>query len=295
MEMKIRTLASDEWTTLGRFIHASTNAWYQKNLGRDCFPPQNPEACQIFPEVYETLDPGCCLVAEIDGQLAGSCFYHPRETHISLGIMNVAANFSGHGVARALLTEIINIAGEQPLHLVSSALNLDSYSLYTRAGFHPTAIYQDMIFPEIPDIPHPNTRKATFADLPAIIALEEKLTGLRREKDYRHFLENAAGIWHGSVSFRDDQLTGVLFSVNHPASAMLGPGLISNDEDALSLVGAELKNFNTSPLFLAPAHRVEFIAKLYQLGARNGELHFSQVLGDSPPSRGGVMPTFMPE
>ena len=293
--MTIRPLQPHEWNELAQLIHSSTNTWYQKNLNRDCFPPDQPDACRIFPEVYEALDPGCCLIAEIDGQIAGSCFYHPRDTHVSLGIMNASPDFAGQGVAKALLVEIIKRAGDKPVRLVSSALNLDSYSLYTRAGFRPTAIYQDLIFPDLPEIPHPNTRPATITDLPAIVTLEKELTGLSREKDYRHFLENAAGIWHGSVSEKAGQLTGFLFSVNHPGSAMLGPGVMINDDDALSLIGAEMQRFESSPLFLAPTDRPALISKLYQLGARNCEIHFSQVLGASQPASGVVMPTFMPE
>ena len=68
--MTIRPLQPHEWNELAQLIHSSTNTWYQKNLNRDCFPPDQPDACRIFPEVYEALDPGCCLIAEIDGQIA---------------------------------------------------------------------------------------------------------------------------------------------------------------------------------------------------------------------------------
>lgn len=279
-------------------IHQSTNDWYQKNLGRDCFPPDKPDSCLIFPEVYESLDPGCCLIAEIDKKIAGSCFYHPRETHVSLGIMNASSRFAGQGVARTLLNEVIARAGKKPIRLVSSALNLDSYSLYTRKGFKPTAIYQDMFFPELPEIKTSSCRPATLADLPAITELEERLTGLRRDKDYQHMLQNKAEIWQGSVSTSSNgsgEITGFLFSINHPGSAMLGPGIMNNDHDALSLIGSELKRFSSSPLFLAPANRPTLMAQLYQLGARNCELHLSQVLGNLPQAQGVVMPTFLPE
>ena len=36
------------------------------------------EDVELFCRVYEDLDPGCCVLAESDGQLLGSCFYHPR-------------------------------------------------------------------------------------------------------------------------------------------------------------------------------------------------------------------------
>ena len=103
--MRIRELHSDEWMAVAELIHVSTNAWYEANLNRSIFQRDDASGCLVFPEVYEALDPGCCLVAEEeDGRLMGSCFYHPRETHVSLGIMNAHPDFAGRGVARALLS-----------------------------------------------------------------------------------------------------------------------------------------------------------------------------------------------
>ena len=104
---------------------------YEKNLNRSCFPGSDPMVCRIFPETYEALDPGCCLVAESGGKLIGSCFYHPRESHVAIGIMNAAQGSTGKGVAKALLDEVIRRAGDLPIRLVSSAMNLDSlFTLY---------------------------------------------------------------------------------------------------------------------------------------------------------------------
>src|SRR4029450_1138689 len=108
-----------------------------------------------FYEVYSALEPGCAVVAENTrtGRLMGSCFYHPRKHHVSLGIMNVHPNYFGGGVARALLQHIIDYTerrGCKALRLTSSALNLDSFSLYNRAGFVPRYAYQDM-FLKVPE------------------------------------------------------------------------------------------------------------------------------------------------
>ena len=296
--MKIRTLRIDEWDQLAGLIFHSTNDWYQKNLNRGCFGGDNPLVCRIFPEVYEALDPGCCLVAEIDGTLAGSCFYHPRDTHFSLGIMNADPAFSGRGVARALLQEIIKRAGDKPVRLVSSALNLDSYSLYTRAGFRPLAIYQDMIVPAEVKLPpiSKKVRNATLSDLPAILALEEDVSGISREKDWRYFLSDSSSTWRGFVFETDGQMTGLLFSVNHPGSRMLGPGVMRDSDAAFELIIAQLAGFgDETPLFLVPANETTLIQNLYQLGARNCEIHLSQVLGEASPPSAITMPTFMPE
>jgi GNAT superfamily N-acetyltransferase len=296
--VKIRTLQTTEWDQLARLIFNSTNNWYQKNLNRKCFGGSDPLICRIFPEVYETLDPGCCLLAEIDGVIAGSCFYHPRKTHFSVGIMNADPAFAGRGVARTLLQEIIKRAGKKPVRLVSSALNLDSYSLYTRAKFRPLAIYQDMIIPAeaaLPPVPS-NVRAAKLSDLPAILALEDKVSEISREKDWHYFLSDKSSMWRGFVYETDGELTGFLFSINHPGSRMLGPGVMLDQKAAFALIIAHLSTFGTAtPIFLVPANETELIQNLYKLGARNCEIHFSQVLGEAQSPRGVTMPTFMPE
>ena len=192
VSMEVRELREEEWGELAELIFRSTNEWYERNLNRGCFGGDDPSICRIFPEVYEALDPGCCLVAEVDGKLAGSCFYHPRETHVSLGIMNVSPGAGGKGAAGKLLGEIIRRAEGKPVRLVSSAMNLDSYSLYTRAGFRPTAVYQDMFFPDGKALPPASDRVRLVEreDIPTLVALEEELAGIRRGRDFEHFVAN---------------------------------------------------------------------------------------------------------
>lgn len=296
--MILRELRADEWDDLARLIFHSTNDWYEKNLNRGCFPGDDPLICRIFPEIYHELDQGCCLVVEIEGKLAGSCFYHLRETHVSLGIMNASPDFAGQGVARTLLEEIIRRAGDKPVRLVSSALNLDSYSLYHRAGFQPLAIYQDMIIPLDKLLPpvSERIRPATIDDLDQILKLEEEISGIRREKDWRYFLDDLTGLWRGMVYEDHDTITGFLFSINHPGSRLLGPGVMRDDEAAFHLITAQLSHFEDHPpVFLVPARETKLTQRLYALGARNLEIHLSQVLGEAMTPAGIVMPTFMPE
>lgn len=291
-------MRDDEWDAVAELIFTSTNGWYEKHLNRSCFGGDDPSVARVFPEVYGALDPGEALVAEVDGVLAGSCFVHPRETHVSLGIMNAAAEFAGRGVARALLAEVICRAEGKPVRLVSSALNLDSYSLYTRVGFVPYALYQDMVFPEGRGLEYPTTgvRQAELADVDAMVALEERVSGIRRGGDFRHFIENAVGIWSVSVVEGSDGLVGFLASVDHPGCRMLGPGVMGNTESALALIAAELKRFGgVSPVFLIPAAERELVARLYAAGARNCELHVAQCLGVAREPSGIVMPSFLPE
>ena len=307
-EIHLRAMARNEWSQVAGLIYVSTNYWYRAN-GRAAIFGGDPDCTELFPQVYEALDPGCCVVAEDGrtGQLAGSCFYHPRPTHVSLGIMNVHPNYFGVGIARRLLQFIIDIAEAQqkPVRLVSSAMNLDSFSLYTRAGFVPRCAYQDMfldapaakIKEALQNMPgHERVRPATLDDVEAIAALEMEINHISRGGDYRYFIENKEGIWHTSVLENNQGgIEGYLVSIAHPGSNILGPGVSHTEGGAAALILSELAQHPAHPVFLVPVECASLVQKMYALGAKNCELHFGQVRGEWTAPNGVVMPTFMPE
>ena len=306
MELTLRAMKREDWSEVSDLIYLSTNYWYETH-GRSPIFTGDPSCTELFCEVYEALDPGCCFVAEHSrtGRLAGSCFYHPRETHVSLGIMNVHPNYFGKGIARQLLTAICDIADSQkkPVRLVSSGMNLDSFSLYTRAGFVPRMLYQDM-FLKVPaegmrcPLPeYARIRPGQLSDLPAIVALEMEIQYISREKDYRFFLENEMGIWHVSVLEKESGgLDGFLCSIAHPASNMFGPGVCRTQKGMAALIYAEWNEHKgRQPVFVIPAECSDLVAEMYGAGAKNCQFHFSQIRGAWQTPAGVVMPTFMPE
>ncbi len=306
---EFRTMGPHEQHDVASLIRESTNSWYEAN-GKAPIFTGDPNATMLFCDVYEALDPGCCLVAvdKETGKIAASCFYHPRSTHVSLGIMNVHPNHFGKGLARQLLDRIVHLSDEQnkPIRLVSSAMNLDSFSLYTRGGFVPRQIFQDMTL-AIPEAGLPErvipgfhrVREACLDDLHDIIQLEHELCCIDREKDHRFFLENAMNIWNVCVIESEDteQIDGVLVSVKHPGSTMLGPGFMRSEEDALALIRYQLDQHHRGgqPVWLVPSSCHSLVSELYGWGAKNCELHFGQTRGKWQESRGVTMPTFMPE
>jgi len=309
IEFELRPMRGDEWNEVAELICLGTNYWYQTH-GMNAIFSSGPESARLFCEVYEALDPGCCVVAvnPLTGSIAGSCFYHPRETHVSLGIMNVHPNYFGAGIASKLLRFVNEFADQnhKPVRLVSSALNLDSFSLYTKAGFVPRTAYQDMFVAvpdsggdfQVPDSEHlGRVRDATVNDIDSMAALEFELNKISREKDYRYFLENESGIWHVSVLENEvGAIDGFLVSVNHPGSNMLGPGVARTSKQSAMLIAKELnQNAGCTPVFLIPVEETELVQLMYQWGARNCEIHFSQVRGPYEKPTGVVMPTFMPE
>src|SRR5262249_44861039 len=192
------------------------------------------------------------------GRLMGSCFYHPRMHHVSLGIMNVHPNYFGAQVGRALLLHIIDFTergGYPALRLTSSAMNLDSFSLYNRAGFVPRCAFQDM-FIKVPvngltqaPAGADKVRPATAPDVPAMAALEMDISGITREEDYRYCITNALGFWSVSVyESPTGNIDGFTISSGHPALNMIGPCLARSYIEAAALIFHDLNHYkNRAP------------------------------------------------
>ena len=306
-EFAIRPMRHEDRSEVAELIYISINHWYQTH-GQAAIFQGGPKVTEVFYDVYEALDPGCGLVAEnkLTGRLMGSCFYHPRPHHISLGIMNVHPNHFGTGAGRALLQFIIDFShrSDKPLRLTQSALNLDSFSLYNKAGFVPRQAYQDM-FIEVPENGLDVTsdgdacvRDGRLEDVQQLAALEKRVSGITREQDYEFMIANELGYWGFSVYECSDsgELLGFLGSCAHPGCTMIGPGVSENGSVAESLLFHRLNAFaGKMAVFLIPVDAENLVQRLYSIGARNCELHFAQVLGDYQPYDGINMPTFMPE
>jgi GNAT superfamily N-acetyltransferase len=306
MQMILRAMTPADKHEVADLIYASINTWY-RNHGCPAIFRGEPQVCDVFYDVYEALDPGHNVVAQHPetGRLMGSCFYHPRKHHVSLGIMTVHPNYAGLGVGRALLQHIIDFteARRQPLRLTQSAINVDSFSLYNKAGFVPRYAYQDMLV-NVPESGIPGevpggerVRDATLADVPAMAELEWQVSNITREPDYRYCIENRLGCWHGSVlENRAGGLDGFLISCSHPAMNMLGPGVARDELSATALLHRELNlHRGRAPVVLIPVDKSQLVRQVYAWGGRNVEMHFCQVLGPMQPFNGVNLPSFLPE
>ena len=303
---QIRAMQAADREEVSRLIFHSTNRYYVSIGREEIFKGDELTTAVIF-DLYAKLDPDQGLVAVDDetNQILGSCFVHPRETHVSLGIMNAHPDHFGRGVARALLQRIVDdaTAAGKPVRLVSSLFNLDSYSLYTRAGFTPFCTFQDMYL-DVPEggLAHEppagvSVRAATLDDVAAMRELEMSVSGISRADDYRYFIGNDDGLWHVSVvEAETGGLDGFLVSCGADAFNMLGPGVALTQGQTAALIHAELnRHAGRMPVFLVPVHCGELVRTLYQWGARNCEMHVAQSHGEAKAPDGIVMPTFLPE
>jgi GNAT superfamily N-acetyltransferase len=309
--MRLAHLQPNQWDEVAQLVHSSLDFWYRKNLNSDRFGTEW-EPFRVFTEIYEALDPGCCLIAlNEDEKIIGSAFYHPRETHIGIGVVTTHPSAGQRGIAKAMLQEIIHLSGGKPLRLVSSAMNLDSFSLYTKLGFVPHATFQDLTLtiPEsgLPDAPTlmqshvgqapSHVRPATPVDAAAMAELEFRLNGIRRQQDYNFFLQNNGNHWRSLIVERNGAIIGFLNACTHPASCLLGPGVSEDAATMCQLVHSllDLHFRGRSVIWLAPVNCPQLVQQAYNWGARNIELHLASTRGHQPTLTGITIPTFMPE
>lgn len=305
----LRPLEANDIPEHADLLYASFNSWYWKHgWGKDYFGC-SPQETSIFYEIYNDLTPGCSIAAfeNETGRMMGSCFYHPREHHVSLGIMSVHPNYGGRGIGRQLVNYILDYTKNndyKSCRLVSSAINMDSFSLYNRSGFIPRVTYHDMVI-NVPNNGYGNERvegeeyirDAAIADIEKMGDLEMEISGIRREIDYRYAIENPRGVLHALV-YENDQKTidGFMISVKHPALNMLGPCVARTEKIAIALIRKEIERFKgTWVLFSIPMEKRNIVEKMYTWNAINVETHLKEVWGEFPGFHGISMPSFLPE
>lgn len=251
----LRPLRYDDVSGYAEMLYSSFNSWYRKHgLDKDYFECGLQET-RIFYDIYNDLTPGCSVAAfsKDTGEIAGASFYHPREYHVSLGIVSVHPDFWGVGVGSSLVHSILKYTKEnnyKSCRLMSSAVNIDSFSLYNRAGFIQRVAYQDMVI-TVPENGITETvkgeelvREAILNDISAVSSLELEVSGISRKMDYRYAIENPRNVLHMTVYENSHKgIDGFMISIKHPALNMLGPCVASSEDVAIALIKKELGRF----------------------------------------------------
>jgi len=306
-DIVLRPILESDKSEYAELLYHSFNVWYRQHGREDDYFKGGPQDTEIFYDVYNDLDPGCCIVAvdKDTKRLMGCCFYHPREYHVSLGVMSVHPDYFGRGIGKQLVDYIVDYAenNKKALRVVSSAVNIDSFSLYNKADILPRYLYHNMII----SVPAKgmnktvdcveNVRSARVADIPAMMELEMEVSGISREKDFHYAIENRRGIFQTSViESNNGSIEGFMISLKHPSLNMIGPGVVLTEEAAIALILHELDRYKgETAILLIPMDRRKIVGKMYECNAKNSETYLFQVRGKFKPFNGVNIPSFLPE
>ncbi len=175
---------------------------------------------------------GTGFVAEEDGAVVGTALcWHQGPRHGSLGLIIVSPDHQGKGIGRRLMHLVLEQLGDRCTLLNATVAG---QPLYESLGFHAIGtIHQHQgILAAAPAPAGLRARRATTADVPAIVALANRGTGMVRDA----LLHRLIDVAEGAVLEQDGAVTG--FSLIRPFGRghVIGPVVTADAACAQALV-----------------------------------------------------------
>jgi hypothetical protein len=235
------------------------------------------------------------LVA-IDGdRIVGSIFYRRRGETVSVGPGTVAPADQGKGIGRALFGAVIDQeGGARSMRIMQDSLNLSSFELLVRIGY---ALGEEVAMFTLPGDfreerePDAAVRSATAEDLAEILAMDRRLFGSDRRRDFE-FLRRFGKVL---VLHSGKAVLGYLAQMPTPGRTMLGPGG-ADEEDSLRrlILHAVGETLGELSLLLPPRGRGQ-VNTLLEAGFRLVGLSNLMYRGEWRPPEGAYAYSLFPE
>jgi GNAT superfamily N-acetyltransferase len=174
-----------------------------------------------------------CLVAEVDGRIAGSNCLDERSAIAGVGPITVDAQIQNRGIGRRLMESALDRARQQGVagvRLVQAAFHNRSLSLYTTLGFdvrEPLSCMQGRTLQR--SVPGCSIRAATAGDLAACKALSYQVHGFDRNRELAEAVERGTA----TVVERDSRITGYASSL-----ALFGHATAETNIDLQALIAS---------------------------------------------------------
>lgn len=216
------------------------------------FPPDVPDAAhgvRLITQLF--LHPGFyCVVAEVDGAVAGSNCLDERNSIAGIGPITIDPKAQNAGVGRRLMGAVLDRARERNapgVRLVQAAFHNRSLSLYTKLGFEVREPLSVMQGPAIrKNVEGYAVRKAAVADLDACNRLALRVHGHHRGGE----LADAMGQSTATVVEHGGRISGYASSI-----AFFGHAVAETNADLQALIAAA--DGFPGPGFLMPSRNGE--------------------------------------
>jgi len=199
------------------------------------FPPDLPEpgaAVGLLTMMFS--HPGFyCVVAELDGRIAGSNCLDERSAITGVGPITIDTKAQNRGIGRALMRAVMDRSresGRPGIRLVQAAFHNRSLSLYTKLGFDPVEPLSVMQgTPLKKRIEGFVVRPATAADLEACNRLCQNVHGHHRGGELADALQQGRAM----VVERGGRITGYT-----SGTAFFGHSVAETNSDLQALIAA---------------------------------------------------------
>jgi N-acetylglutamate synthase-like GNAT family acetyltransferase len=226
------------------------------------------------------------VVAEVDGQIAGSNFLWKSEVVAGIGPITVDPDVQNSAVGRRLMEDVLHHGEERgfaSIRLVQAAYHSRSLSLYTKLGFDTREPLSVMSGPALNvRIPNYVVRPATETDLDACNALCFRVHGHRRSSDLLDGITQGAA----TVVEHDGRITGYAAGIH-----FLGHAVGESNEELKALIGAATEI--PHPGFLLPTRNSELFRWCLEKGLRVVQPMTLMSRGMYNESRGAFLPSIV--
>jgi GNAT superfamily N-acetyltransferase len=173
------------------------------------FPPDFPSpevAIGVLSMMF--LHPGFyCVVAELDGRIAGSNCLDERSPVAGIGPITIDPAVQNRGIGRRLMMEVMDRVKERAypgVRLLQTTFHNRSLSLYTKLGFHPRELVVAMQGPALrKEIPGCLVRPAKPEDLEACNRVCQAVHGHDRGGELKDGIAQGTAVVverHGEIS-----------------------------------------------------------------------------------------------
>jgi len=262
-------------------------AFYKINTDHN-FPPDLPEPARgvgLLSQLFS--NPGFyCVVAEVDGRLAGSNCLDERGAIAGLGPITVDPRTQNRGVGRQLMDAVLEHAREREfagVRLVQAAFHNRSLSLYSMLGFE---VREPLSVMQGPAIRKTYTgfsvRAAKAADVEACNGVAMRVHGHHRGGE----LADAVGQGTATLVERHGRITGYASSL-----AFFGHAAAESNADLEALIAAA-DGFG-GPGFLMPSRNSELFRWCLGNGLRVVEPMTLMSLGVYSEPKGAFLPSIL--
>lgn len=293
MEIRIRSMVRADIPEVGRIGVEAFNDLMARHNRPPLYP--DPQVGPLAATAYLTTDPDCSLVAAEGDRVVGSIFYRRRGEAVSVGPATVAPADQGRGIGRSLLEEVLRREpNARSMRIMQDSLNLSAFELLVRIGY---SLGEEIAMLTLPAGFRENhdgeggVRTASADDMTEILAMDRKLFGSDRKKDFE-FLRRFGKVL---VLHSGRTLRGYLAQMPTPGRTMLGPAGAEDEEALLRLIQHTVGETLGELSLLLPARSRTLVKPLLDSGFRLVGLANLMFRGEWQRPSGGFAYSLFPE
>lgn len=282
--VKVRPASSADLEACGRILYEAFKDIAERHRFQPDFPTVE-NATNIIQGLIE--DPSTFgVVAEHDGQIAGSSFMSEHDPIRAVGPVSVDPRYQGLGIGRRLMEAIIERGrGGAGMRLTQDAFNTASLSLYASLGFEvkePLVLMEGHCRGDLPS--GVEVRPMLETDVRACAELCARVYGARRTHD----LQSMPPMMTPLVALREGR---IIAYATGPSFWPLNHAVAGNEEDMRALLlGARAAN--AEPLsFLLPTRQASLFRWCLAQGLRAIKPLTLMALGEYREPQGCYLPS----